>query len=968
MRLRQLTLALLLTLGLAANAANTKTTVEQVTSAVQLTTDVDYTITSTTPFTTAGSVDIQSTEHAVLIFEKIKPSKVLSTYMGKIYINGVKAVDGTNCQVKMYGRGTIVFPYGQDFKPLTCYTEKNYGGESCSDYTEGHDGNGFMKTLSTANLNNQIRSFKLKRGYMVTFAIGTAGWGYSRCFVADQADLEISSLPSILNGRISSYRLFKWHNTHKAGLANNTDQAANQAVNSSWCYDWGEGNASKEPDTEWVVNHIYEDWPPISTCGRVTQTSHMKNNNEPRNGSDDHPQDLETILNNWPNIMRTGMRLCSPSSWDGSDFWNGTGFIKTFLDSIDARGWRCDIVDAHAYWESTGQFNNLANYWYPNMHRPIWVSEWIWGSCWSGNQKGFWTKVSNPDDTSEATQQILYDGTKPILDILNAAQCVERYAYWNSWSAGSKIYVNGNLTKLGEYYATMDVPQGYNASMQFIPTDPPLKPIGELTGTFDKKSKAVKLSWTDPNGELTENYVIQRQSKGVSFFSDIAKVAHKEQTYPNGSANLNVSPDTLTTPGFYTYRVVAFMHDGSRDTTNVVNVEVDPAQGIANFQYGNIIMDKPDSKNILYTTDFSGDSRRKHAVFTGIPSNNSPTYYASPVVTNSLQPGMFTIAYSTWSTSLADITATIEQPFLALGYGNHKFDDLDCEVGYVSSKTARTYDWTDTTTVTFSQAFPEGVIPVVLTELRNPIDARALSIRIFDVTNTGFKFIIYPETVGISKLSSYNVNYLAITPGFANVNAEEEIMIAAGHGTDNLIYSSSARPNSFKVPTYDETSETTTMEPISLYSPIILGALQTNNYPTVCMLRRSDETVRKNGVTLTTGIRVKRVLSKAITIDGVEVSTRTSDEPYRDQLGWVVIANYVEGSSAPTAIEAVPAGKGNGGNTLRPRIVDGRVVIDGITSFDIYSMTGAKLPSNAQLAPGFYVIRANGKSVKMLVK
>ena len=450
MRLRQLTLALLLTLGLAANAANTKTTVEQVTSAVQLTTDVDYTITSTTPFTTAGSVDIQSTEHAVLIFEKIKPSKVLSTYMGKIYINGVKAVDGTNCQVKMYGRGTIVFPYGQDFKPLTCYTEKNYGGESCSNYTEGHDGNGFMKTLSTANLNNQIRSFKLKRGYMVTFAIGTAGWGYSRCFIADQADLEISSLPSILNGRISSYRLFKWHNTHKAGLANNTDQAANQAVNSSWCYDWGEGNASKEPDTEWVVNHIYEDWPPISTCGRVTQTSHMKNNNEPRNGSDDHPQDLETILNNWPNIMRTGMRLCSPSSWDGSDFWNGTGFIKTFLDSIDARGWRCDIVDAHAYWESTGQFNNLANYWYPNMHRPIWVSEWIWGSCWSGNQKGFWTKVSNPDDTSEATQQILYDGTKPILDILNAAQCVERYAYWNSWSAGSKIYVNGNLTKLGE--------------------------------------------------------------------------------------------------------------------------------------------------------------------------------------------------------------------------------------------------------------------------------------------------------------------------------------------------------------------------------------------------------------------------------------------------------------------------------------------------------------------------------------
>jgi hypothetical protein len=216
-----------------ANAANTKTTVEQVTDRVELTTDVDYIVTGTTPFTRAGSVDIQDTDHAVLIIANIKPSKVLGSWMKNIYINGENAVDGTNCQVKMYGRGTIVFPYGKDIQPLTCYTGKNLTGESCSNYSEGHSG-GYMKTLSDDLLNNQIRSFKLKRGYMVTFAIGTSGWGYSRCFIADQEDLEINTLPSILDQRISSYRIFKWFNAHKAGIGDSNDKGAIEGMNLSW--------------------------------------------------------------------------------------------------------------------------------------------------------------------------------------------------------------------------------------------------------------------------------------------------------------------------------------------------------------------------------------------------------------------------------------------------------------------------------------------------------------------------------------------------------------------------------------------------------------------------------------------------------------------------------------------------------------------------------------------------------------
>ena len=156
-----LTLSLILVLSSlnVANAKNSVTKIEQVTNQVSVTGDVDYTITGTSPFTSVGTVNIESTEHAVVIIEKIKPSIVIKRWLNHVYINGEKAENGVNCQVKMFCRGTIIFPYDKDIRPLTCYTETKYGGESCNNYTEGHSG-GFMKTLSAGTLNNKIRSFK----------------------------------------------------------------------------------------------------------------------------------------------------------------------------------------------------------------------------------------------------------------------------------------------------------------------------------------------------------------------------------------------------------------------------------------------------------------------------------------------------------------------------------------------------------------------------------------------------------------------------------------------------------------------------------------------------------------------------------------------------------------------------------------------------------------------------------------
>ena len=214
-----------------------------------------------------------------------------------------------------------------------------------------------MVTMTDKQLNNRIRSFRLKRGYMVTFATQKSGYGYQRCFIANDQDVEMSTLPQILDEKITSYRIFKWNTAGKKGLASSTNATACDELNVISCYDWTEGH-EMGPDVECVANHLYEDYPSSATCGKATWTCHMKTNNEPRNSSDDKPQTLETILGNWQNLMRTGMRLCSPSSWDGSDYTDGSGFLNSFFQAIDARGWRCDIADIHCYW-LTDNFKNI---------------------------------------------------------------------------------------------------------------------------------------------------------------------------------------------------------------------------------------------------------------------------------------------------------------------------------------------------------------------------------------------------------------------------------------------------------------------------------------------------------------------------------------------------------------------------------------------------------------------------------
>ena len=952
--MKKLTFLLLLLVGMVANAANTKTTVTQVTGSITITADEDYIITSTTPFTTSGSINIQNLEHGAVILAAVKPSVTISKWLSYVKINGAAAVDGENCQVRIYGKGAIIFPYGSDFAPLTCYTEPDFAGESCSTYREGNSG-GFMLTLTAGSLNNKIRSFKLKRGYMVTFALGTVGWGYSRCFIAHDEDLEVAAMPSNMDARVSSYRLFKWYYSRKAGLASNADGAANGALNSTWCYDWGQGNASLLPDQEWVPNHIYEDWPPVATCGGVTQSCHMKTNNEPGNSADDHPQDVSTVLANWQNLMRTGMRLCSESSHDGS-----MNHLKSFIDSIDDRGWRCDILDLHCYWP--GGFNNLD--WYSSNYghgRPIWISEWIWGASWNHNG-------AFADGVTDA--QILNE-TKNILNTLNSSDIVERYSYWNGESKGH-IYENGRLTDLGKYYASMDDGIGFKRSKEFIPKVVFNAPTN-LVGTYNKAKGTFALTWNDSNGDMLDSVVVECKLPGATRFTWRHKVELKDCNSKNGASYSYT--DIPEKAGAYYYRVAAYpIGTKTAKYSNEVSVSITETFGNADVQYGKMNITSLDA----VTSNFTESMTSTPAVFMGVLSNKNSSLYPGNLITSAGRT-KFSYQIQPWQaqgSSASTMSKVEETAFLALPEGNYKYGTLDCEVGIIEIK--------DEAEVTFKQAFPEGVVPVVLVEVNNPaIKKYPYSLNIVEVTNTGFKVKLqYEASIAAEHAITLAVKmgYLAITPGIGNLISEVEssevigetiisktpcthegqaclevvadqtirdtysnIVIAAGIG-ENTMWGRTARNCTFK----------NGDDQFYFSNPKVFGKCQSSNYPGASILRINTYVTETDAASpykgYVTGVQVKRQ------VDGTNASPHTVD--YGDPLGYVVIDNGLEntyGERVERVVRYEPLPDGVNAATA-----------DEVQIVAIYNLSGAPLPS---LQKGINVVKySDGSFKKIFVK
>ena len=488
---------------------------------VVLSTEVDYHIRATIDAIGKNcKIDLRS-EDAWLYFDGVKPNDVVAQYTDMITIYGKPADFGDNAHISLFGTGTVVMAHAKDYCPLTAYTEPGCQGDAdrytlLYYYTNCPPDSAPSNLVKSLRLDNKVRSFKLKRGYMATLATNPDGMGYSRVYIADTADLEIPQLPLDLDKKVSYIRLFKWSYSTKKGWAGSKwnimpeglKYAPEQAnlTNSTWYYNWGSHptinplNAQKNYNQEFVPEKWGAGglWNSLYT---IEDACHLIGYNEPDHGEQSNVS-VEKAIEEWPMLMQTGLRLGSPATTDFSWLYN-------FMNQCRKLNYRVDYVVVHAYWGGLS-----ASEWYAKLkdvhdrtQRPLWIKEW--------NNGANWTHESWPSSQSEQYAKQLRDITA-IVSMLDTCSFVERYSIYN-WVEDKRMIIDkqGTLTPAGQFYASQESPYFFNRdneiTMEWLISEAPVLSYDSISA-----SGKLALSWTDANGEQIAKYQLRDNDNDVA--------------------------------------------------------------------------------------------------------------------------------------------------------------------------------------------------------------------------------------------------------------------------------------------------------------------------------------------------------------------------------------------------------------------------------------------------------------------
>jgi hypothetical protein len=371
---------------------------------------------------------------AWFFMDNLQPASVVSSYLGQITVNGAAAVVDNNVRVVEYAMGAVVIPQAPSYLPLQVFSGSQFTGSSMQLglYT-------YYNSANLGALNNAISSFKLKRGYMATFAQQADGSGISRVYVAQDGDLEVGALPGGLNDAVGFVRVFPWRWTSKKGWAG----AVQPLVNPYWSYDW-DNVATSTRNAEYVPMRHDANWDAYANINNKQDSTHALGFNEPDNTVQANMTVAQAIAA-WPNLMASGLRLGSPAVTDG-----GLDWLYSFTDTADALNYRVDYVTVHFYkcgWTASQLYNWLWGI-HVRTHRPVWLTEF--------NNGATWTTCAVP--TLDQNAQVIGG----FITTMDSAPFVERYAVYN-WVGDTRAMVdtNNNLTLAGMVYLNEASPNGY---------------------------------------------------------------------------------------------------------------------------------------------------------------------------------------------------------------------------------------------------------------------------------------------------------------------------------------------------------------------------------------------------------------------------------------------------------------------------------------------------------------------------
>ncbi len=511
-----------------------------------------------------SNVYLNSTD-SWLFFDNLRPSEVVDKYALNIFINNVQFNHKVNGRIAVYKHGTVVIPHngGENFEAIQVFQDENFAGDSTK----------FKPYVFNNNLgtfNNSISSFKLKRGYAVVFANHEDGTGYSRVYIADSTDIEISELPVELNDNVSFVRVSYWQYPNKKGLCNkfndtNTASGINQAqsqlnlTQSTWFYSWGDVSPDYL-DYEFVT----QKWGGGSTDNNLTcnVTSHFLGYNEP-DASEQSKLTVERAIELWPGLLKGGLRLGSPAPVNPTahEDWLGR-----FMAEAERLNYRVDYIALHCYWEQDAAtwYSKLKAV-YDRYKRPIWITE--------GHTKTAYPDGYQDGDPLTPQQVTRIQRLKDVINMLDTCSFVERYALYN-WDYEGNVFVLGDfsttvntqyLSPLGEFYRDKKGPYFYNSKKEYVSTYK-LNYNVELTSAMLANNNQVKLNWSENYDELV-TYSVQRKLPAETAFTEIVNLK-----------NVFTYTDSVTDGAVYRIKIQAITDNSSKLSNEIiVNRDVVPA-------------------------------------------------------------------------------------------------------------------------------------------------------------------------------------------------------------------------------------------------------------------------------------------------------------------------------------------------------------------------------------------------------
>src|SRR5260370_3610781 len=147
------------------------------------------------------AINLNSADAWVLL-PNLRPSVVYTGYLSQFFVDGASAVLNGNIRLSEYAMGAMVIPHSPSITPLQIFGGPNFLGAST---------NLALYTYYTNNVlgafNRNMGSFRLKRGYMATFAQNFDCTRASQVFVAQDADLDVGCLSPNLNQPLSFLRV-----------------------------------------------------------------------------------------------------------------------------------------------------------------------------------------------------------------------------------------------------------------------------------------------------------------------------------------------------------------------------------------------------------------------------------------------------------------------------------------------------------------------------------------------------------------------------------------------------------------------------------------------------------------------------------------------------------------------------------------------------------------------------------------